>query len=190
MCMAIEAKRQTMEDHQNSRPPSTYVLRDVSFSKALTLQKQFKKTEMQLNLSPLSKAPKSGGESWLAFHITAMDLKGTWAEYCSGLVGIVEVEPGNTPLAENENSTIVEAQNWNSNRPCQGGGELLTADKLYHGLRKCGNDYGPTLRIRCESIATTIMRSSSDAVTFSRSHGGIKPGHAHCRISRTLLNGS
>lgn len=166
MCMAIEAKRQTMEDHQNSKRPSTYVLRDVSFSKALTLQRQSKKTEMQLSLSPLSKAHKSSGESWLAFRITAMDLKGTWAEYCSGLVGIVEVEPGNTPLAENENSTIFEAQNWNSNRPCQGGGELLTADKLYHGLKKCGNDYGPAfamvkeLRTHTPDRATALVEIS------------------------------
>ena len=163
MCMAIEAVRQMSEEAQKSEGLCTYLLKDVSFSKALILQETPKNTEIQLSLSPPLKAQDSLEKSWLNFRITAMDSKNHWADHCSGQVGIVLDDQADAISGTNETRMIFETQSRSSSRPYQEYEKAITAGEFYHELRESGNAYGLTfaavkeLRMYAPNRATALV---------------------------------
>ncbi|KAL8705707.1 MAG: hypothetical protein Q9201_001182 [Fulgogasparrea decipioides] len=160
ICMAIEAIRQIRVEVQKRAGVLTYVLKDVSFSNVLMFQERSKKTEMQVSLSPPSKAQEPLGDPWLGFRITATDAEGAWAEHCSGLVGILSDDRDRATTKE-KTRTIYEAQSLHTSRPSQERGKLLMADQFYYSLDQSGNSYGPTFAIVKEMLIDSPDRATA-----------------------------
>src|SRR3954469_20361347 len=80
--MAIEAVRQVTGESQPSQKISNFILKHVTFSKALVIPESPGKVEMQLSLRSL----QEGEVHWQHFRVSALSQEGSWHEHCQGMV--------------------------------------------------------------------------------------------------------
>ena len=144
--MAIEAKRQVIEDEQGSNPPensSKYILRNVAFTKTLALPIAPGKTEMQLSMRAPIGLRKSSNDPLSEFRVTALDSDNMWSDCCSGSIEVAH-EDGDWCYKSDDAKRALRTQTWDSVKTCQESAELSSNETLYSNLRDCGNDYGPS----------------------------------------------
>ncbi|KAF2822312.1 polyketide synthase-like protein [Ophiobolus disseminans] len=142
LVMAIEAMRQ-MESNDTDKIRG-YRVRDVTFSRAISLCSGPQGTEIQLTLRPAhDKTSKSGG-AWSEF--TLFVYEGTsWSECCRGAIA-VEFEEHTHPFAVDEHEMFLEAE-MNTLRhgreQCQ---SAIDIDKAYSIFKTSGIEYGPAFQ--------------------------------------------
>ncbi|KAJ8065466.1 hypothetical protein OCU04_006149 [Sclerotinia nivalis] len=87
LAMAIEAKRQLLQDIEPKRSVRNYIIKDIIFSKFLEIPDRIKSTEVQLSLnSPIN--GQNGIEEWQEFRVTSTPNSGVTTENCKGLIKI------------------------------------------------------------------------------------------------------
>ncbi|KAF7879371.1 hypothetical protein EAF04_000567 [Stromatinia cepivora] len=87
LAMAIEAKRQLLQDIEPNRSVRNYIIKDVIFSKFLEIPDRIKSTEVQLSLNS-SINGQNGIEEWQEFRVTSTPNSGITTENCKGLIKI------------------------------------------------------------------------------------------------------
>jgi acyl transferase domain-containing protein len=141
MVMALEAMRQV---HEDQGLITGYKMRDVQFSRAVTLSQENRGTELQLTLRRGKTQSKESlsRPTWNKFSIHVYDNEG-WVECCSGAVA-VEYEKGYQKFLEadsHENSLPASMHTTKS------AGDLcrtvVETSDIYNAFARAGLEYGP-----------------------------------------------
>jgi NADPH:quinone reductase-like Zn-dependent oxidoreductase/malonyl CoA-acyl carrier protein transacylase len=173
LCMAMEAMRQIIQDRKIAGIPKRFVMREVSFSKALVIPDSPGKIEVQLSFRQGGGTLDKNKTSWEEFCVTALTQDGkTWNEHCRGSIMVELTTPSEISLEDD--FAHVEALNEERYSAMMAQERLrmmrkscfhaIDSTSLYQELRKNGIDYGPTfasirnLRIgHCEAVGTVII---------------------------------
>lgn len=137
ICMAIEAMRQLEAESRETM--STFVARDVVFSKALSIPPSPEKIEMQLSLGIASSTSSGSGSTKRDFRVAALSREAIWYEHCRGTIYIYH---GSNTELESEPSPGNEAIDY---RPLKRDAKylkLLSSESFYQELATNGNSYG------------------------------------------------
>ena len=176
LCMAIEAMRQIIQDRRITGVINKFVLREISFSKALVIPDSPAKVEVQLSLRSSSGPGDKNSTPWEEFCITALSQDGrTWNEHCRGSIMVefgsnpsdIEVFPDDG-LAEiatrHEEKLAMIAAQEQLKRMTNSCFQDLESASLYRELRENGIDYGSNfatiqrLRIgKCQAVGTVVI---------------------------------
>ncbi|KAL9095179.1 MAG: hypothetical protein Q9165_002435 [Trypethelium subeluteriae] len=151
LCMAIEAFRQVLEVRAVSAVADQYLLRDVSFSKALLVPESPEKVEIQLSLRS---SPGSGDKSftgWEEFRISSVSQDGIWTEHCQGSIGVeFQSAKDDTKLLFQDDSSLDEMRQ-HSGSHTSADSEIISHEQFYSECRRVGNIYGPSFSMLQEA---------------------------------------
>ena len=142
LCMAVEALHQLTLSSPLPRLISSFVLQQISFSKALVIPPAPAEIEMLINL----RIQNSVGTTWYDFRIFAVVQDEAWHEHCSGRI-MVNLVPESAPASEfsvkyTEGSIPIRDGLISTMRA--GCSRHLRTEDMYNELRSSGNNYGPT----------------------------------------------
>ena len=138
LCMAIEAIRQALSFRAVTGIASEYVLRNVSFSKALVIPDSPGKAEIQLNLKPTQSPSDKTFSGWEEFRISSVSQDGAWTEHCRGSIGVEFKIPEDDMQVCCEQSVISDSPFTSA------GSEVLDQRDFYNECISIGNVYGPS----------------------------------------------
>ena len=141
LCMAVEALRQLTLSNRLPQAISSFVLQQVSFSKALVVPPAPNEIEMLINL----RIQNSVGTSWYDFRIFAVAQDEAWHEHCSGriMVNLVsESAPVDVSFIDHTEGSIPLRDGLISTIRAGCSRHMKTKD-IYNELRSSGNTYGP-----------------------------------------------
>lgn len=146
LCMAIEGIRQISQDRRVSGTILNYVIRDVSFYKALVIPEAPGKVEMLLTLRPSTKnvSDRTSG-LWESFRISSLSPDGTWSEHCDGTIS-VELAQTNYDEVEGHREGQFKANEHQEELKSVRNGtpKEVDTEAMYRELAKNGNNYGPS----------------------------------------------
>ncbi|ESZ98068.1 hypothetical protein SBOR_1599 [Sclerotinia borealis F-4128] len=151
LAMAIEAKRQLLQDIEPHKSIRNYILKDVIFSTFLEIQDPAENIEVQLSLIDLITSNKSRIEEWQEFRIISIPKSGVTTENCKGMI---KIEFAGT-LNRSEDDTFshdLRREQDHVNRTAE---ERLVAfenksyhkldtESFYRRLQLTGNYWGPS----------------------------------------------
>ncbi|EMD90232.1 hypothetical protein COCC4DRAFT_126629 [Bipolaris maydis ATCC 48331] len=138
LVMAIEAVRQFYGDA--GADASGYRMKDVSFTRPMTLSENPRGTEIQLTLRPGSVDVRDTkpGSSWSHFSLYVYE-NDTWHLCCSGSILIAYDNPRETSAEQTER---VE-KFITTTKQCR---TDISHEEIYNAFNKAGLSYGPTFR--------------------------------------------
>ncbi|USP78512.1 polyketide synthase PKS9 [Curvularia clavata] len=139
LVMAIEAVRQFYGD--TTIGASGYKMRDVSFTKAMTLSADPRGTEIQLTLRPASVDSRDAklGSMWDHFSLYVYE-NDAWHLCCSGAIAITYGETSRTVAevhSERFKNVFSAAEQCHTN---------ISSEDVYNAFDRAGLCYGPTFR--------------------------------------------
>ncbi|KAF2464811.1 uncharacterized protein BDR25DRAFT_380712 [Lindgomyces ingoldianus] len=145
LCMAIEAMRQILAIRKVSRTPAEYVLRDISFSKALTIPESPVKVDLQLNLRSVQSVPDKSFSGWEEFSISSVSQNNIWTEHCRGQIA-VEFDDSAHVTLEGDTTCNQIFKDWiQSPHACEKTDpEDITSQQFYEQCQSVGNIYRRT----------------------------------------------
>ncbi|KAI0164067.1 polyketide synthase [Xylariaceae sp. FL1272] len=132
LCMALEALLQINREWHPRSSFDTFVLRDVSFLRALVIPQSSKRTEMQLCLR------QNRNQAAFTFSITALS-DNKWHEHCCGTIERVPADRHERIIVNGVHATISDYLSHHDNI-------ILDKDEIYEDLKATGNQYGATFR--------------------------------------------
>ena len=143
LVMAIEAVRQFYSDGA-AAGASGYKVKDVSFTKAMTLSEDVRGTEIQLTLRPGSVDARDTqpGSAWSHFSLYVYE-NTAWHLCCSGSVAIEYASQ--TDTGEEQPLQMREMARDFSNAATQCTSEISSTE-IYNAFSTAGLAYGPTFR--------------------------------------------
>jgi acyl transferase domain-containing protein/NADPH:quinone reductase-like Zn-dependent oxidoreductase/acyl carrier protein len=176
LCMAIEAMRQILHDRKSTKTVRRFVMRDISFSKALVIPNSPGKIEVQLSFKQVSGSEDKSRTPWEEFCVTGLSQDGkTWNEHCRGsimceLISTLPVQNAvqdddfaETEYQDEEDFSTAEAR-LKLAKMQQNCVQNIDSASLYQELRENGIDYGNTfasiskLHIGpCQAIGTVVI---------------------------------
>ncbi|TRX94306.1 hypothetical protein FHL15_004773 [Xylaria flabelliformis] len=167
LCMVFEAVLQLREEKHPQRCLEMLLLRDIAFSRALVLEEDSGRVEMQLVLRP-----KKDNSFGFEFAITALT-EGSWYEHCTGSVeGVLAHSSDVLPVINASLNADADATNVEHLPNIIS----LTREKFYADLAAAGNLYGPAFR-GCESWTMTSGKSQSEAEVRVPDIAAVMPAH-------------
>ena len=144
LCMAVEALRQVAREREVRGDPHRFLLRDVSFSKALGIAESSGKIEAFLTFKALGNSNDKHLIGWEEFQVSTRSPNGAWFEHCSGRIALElrasdnEVEYGMDShwLLRSQIESFDRVERCCSNAPA--------VPDVYSEINEAGNVYGPT----------------------------------------------
>ncbi|KAF5852136.1 hypothetical protein GGP41_000920 [Bipolaris sorokiniana] len=138
LVMALEAVRQFYGDA--GADGSGYRMKDVSFTKPMTLSENPRGTEIQLTLRPGSVDARDAkpGSSWSHFSLYVYE-NDTWHLCCSGSISITYDNPSETSAEQTERAEKF----LTTTKQCR---TDISHEEVYNAFNKAGLSYGPTFR--------------------------------------------
>lgn len=137
ICMAIEAMRQLEAESRETM--STFVVRDVDFSKALSIPPSPEKIEMQLSLGIPSSISAGSGSTKRGFRVAALCREAIWFEHCRGTIYIYH---GSTTELDSEPSPRNDPVDYRTLNRDAKHLKPLSSETFYQELATNGNFYG------------------------------------------------
>lgn len=164
LCMAIEAMVQVNQEKATPRVISKFILKDITFSKALIIPDSPEKVEVILSLRSANSQRKSD-LAWETFRITSLGADDMWNEHCQGTIALefASSDTTNSEFNHEEKMSAIEAVEHLEQMKiaCT---ESVDSATFYDELRKNGVDYGKTfstiqkLQIGpCQALANVII---------------------------------
>lgn len=138
LCMAIEAVSQLFEGRRTSEVVPTFILRNVSFLKALVIPPSPSKVETQLSLRLCRHSIQDSYE----FKVSALGDDEIWHEHCRGMIQVDYFsEPAEAYLSHFScyDKEVCEDDNNLQQQD-------LDIETLYNQMRSNGNTYGPSFK--------------------------------------------
>ena len=163
LCMAIEGIRQITQDRRATGTILNYVLKDVSFTKALIVPDSPGTVEILLTFKPSIKTVADRNSSMREdFRISSLAADKSWREHCSGSIA---VEFSATTVDEveeqREEQFSAEAHQEELDSIKNKSHEEIDANAMYKELAANGNAYGPSFALmkyltigECQGLAT------------------------------------
>jgi acyl transferase domain-containing protein/NADPH:quinone reductase-like Zn-dependent oxidoreductase len=146
ICMAVEAIHQHIQESQVLGNISTFILQDITISKALVIPSPPSKVETQLSL----RTQRNSGKIWHEFRVSALSDGEIWYEHCRGLVRVeYSVEPSD--------SAVPLSSRIELDAHCQ----TMDSDSIYAEMRSNGNLYGP-----CFTAIRKLKMSGLKAISY------------------------
>ncbi|KAI1261599.1 polyketide synthase [Xylariaceae sp. FL1019] len=153
LCMALEAILQINRELHTSSLFDTFVLRDVSFLRALVIPQSLKRTEVQLRMKQSRTKTTS-----FNFSVTALS-DNKWHEHCCGTIERLpsDQRAGTTASDIRDSAT--------SSQEMTGSSVILSKKDLYDELGASGNQYGPAFQgCRRLEMATDASQLTAEVV--------------------------
>jgi len=149
ICMAIEAIRQSIDEHQSGGAAHSFTLQDVVFSKALLIPEASGKIEAQLSLRCIKGTSSRFTSGWHDFRICSLSQQGTWNENCQGKIMVDFVTSADELGSSNDTKSDLTHASLVEQLRChrEQGSQQTDPLKLYHDLSLNGNHYGPSFAI-------------------------------------------
>lgn len=158
ICMAIEAIRQLTRDSHPLQRIKKFVLKNISFSRALVVPPAPMRVEMQLSLH----TRQTGTGLWHEFRVSAISQAEVWYEHCRGLINVeLAAQPSSFSEGDqshlNQGMTLAKGELLDTLRGrCS---QRLSSEDLYSQLRSNGNFYGP-----CFAAISELNLGDSQAI--------------------------
>ncbi|KAM0158453.1 hypothetical protein ACHAPG_004132 [Botrytis cinerea] len=143
LCMAIEAIRGLLrEQGRHHDTILRYVLRNISFSKSLTIPSSSNHVEIQLGFDLGKNQNDRTLVDWIGFDVSSFQ-NNSWKQHCSGNIKVEFHMPADE-VEELREATFVAASEKEMLQECSdGGAEPYEASEFYAKIKALGNDYGP-----------------------------------------------
>ncbi|KAK6608712.1 Lovastatin diketide synthase LovF 12 [Botrytis cinerea] len=143
LCMAIEAIRGLLrEQGRHHDTILRYVLRNISFSKSLTIPSSSNHVEIQLGFDLGKNQNDRTLVDWIGFDVSSFQ-NNSWKQHCSGNIKVEFHMPADE-VEELREATFVAASETEMLQECSdGGAEPYEASEFYAKIKALGNDYGP-----------------------------------------------
>ncbi|MCJ1404087.1 hypothetical protein MMC11_007312 [Xylographa trunciseda] len=135
LCMAIEAVRESLEGSHPSQDILAFVIKNVSFSKALIVPEAPGRIEMQLSLNPRLGTREITPTTLQEFRICALSSDGKWYEHCCGQINVEIASSTYTDFVSFQHGVLEDIQ-------LAEGSQSIGSEALYEQLRSNGNTYG------------------------------------------------
>lgn len=97
LAMAIEAKRQLLQDSEPDKRIRHYIIKDVIFSKFLEIPEAGKDIEVQISLINYTSS-QNNVEGWQEFRVVSTPKSGVFIENCKGLIKIEHIETSDSSV--------------------------------------------------------------------------------------------
>ena len=150
LCMAIEAIRQIQHTRHVTGVASKYVIRDVSFSKALIVPETPGKVELQLTLRSLQSSSDRSFSGWEEFRISSISQDEVWKEHSRGLIA-VEFETATDNVGSScEEESMLDSQKHSLSHFNEVCSEKIESKDFYSKCESVGNVYGPSFAMTKE----------------------------------------
>lgn len=165
LCMAIEAIRQIWSTRHVTGVASNYVLKDVSFSKALIIPEAPGKVEIQLILRSAQSSSDKSFTGWEQFRISSISQDGIWSEHCRGLIAIEFDTAADEVELEREKYLLPDGQKQSLGHFTKVCSERVGPQSFYSECESVGNVYGPSfamikeVRLGVNEATSTIQTS-------------------------------
>ncbi|MCJ1283208.1 polyketide synthase [Xylographa opegraphella] len=173
IAMAIEARIQVTGERQIHGVIRRYVIKDVSFAKALVIPEASQSIELQLSLKGTKSTKDWTASFWESFRVSSFSSDGTWLVHCQGLIMAEMTPPADDFVTsrEREQSFAAMAQEQRLHLTRSEQYRKIEPHRLYEDLRSKGNFYGPnfatisefklsnrdaTGRVKIPNIATSM----------------------------------
>lgn len=145
LCMAIEALRQILTTRNMTKPAHEFVLRDITFSKALIVPELPVKIEIQISLHLVQPSSDRMFSGWEEFRVSSISSDGIWTEHCTGLIAC-EFEAPQDSLDLEDEPLYRTLKDWATSTEDNGssGYEEVGPESFYDQCRSVGNAYGST----------------------------------------------
>lgn len=143
--MAIEAKNQITRERQTPGVIRRYVMKDVSFAKALVIPEASQSIELQLSLKGTKSTKDWTASFWETFRISSISSNGTWHVHCQGLIMAETTPPMDDFVGSRalEQSFAAKAHENRLHKVQMEKHRKVDPQRLYEDLRSKGNNYGP-----------------------------------------------
>ncbi|KAI9645960.1 hypothetical protein NHQ30_005397 [Ciborinia camelliae] len=151
LVMAIEAKRQLLQDSCPDKSIRNYIIKDVIFSNFLEIPDPSESTEVQLSLSNLITSNQNDVEEWQEFRVVSMPISGITTENCRGLIKVELAYYSNTFIDHSSLSDSRQEQEYATRAAKER--LVVLENSLYHKLdpktfyqklQLTGNYWGPS----------------------------------------------
>lgn len=144
LCMAIQAVLQRNQERSTPQQISKFILKEITFSKALIIPNSPDKVEVVMSLRSVD-SPEKGSSVWEQFRVTSIGNEGTWNEHCRGFITVENATlPGHETERNHEEELTAKDAVEHVDKMEEACGEIIDTTSFYEELRKNGIDYGPT----------------------------------------------
>ena len=193
IAMAIEAKIQVTGERQTSGLIRRYVIKNVSFAKALVIPEASQSIELQLSLKGTKSTKDWTVSFWESFRVSSISSDGTWLVHCQGLIMAEMTPPADDFVAsrKREQSFAAMAQEQRLHLNPLEHYRKIEPHRLYEDLRSKGNFYGPNFATINEfnlSNCDATGRVMIPDIAMSMPSGFIQPHLIHPATLDALIH--
>ena len=191
LCMAIHGILQLNDDQGSPATVNEIILRDIVFSKALSLPDSSAKTEIRLSLVPSSTGANRAATSWQDFSISSFTHDATRTDHCRGSIMITATSSAERDSDVREHHFDTTEQKSSFERIREQCTQPIDTKTLYHELQSNGNAYGSTFAV-LEDVYLGDLRVAGDIVipdvAASMPSGFMQPHVIHPTTLDALLH--
>lgn len=143
LCMAIEATRElAREQKRHYGTIVRYILRNISFSKPLTIPCSPNRVELQLGLNLGKNKNERALMDWIEFGVSSYQ-QGIWKQHCSGTIKLEFSAPMDEVDQLREADFIALSVEEMLKECTEGSTKLIKSSDFYEKIKSLGNSYGP-----------------------------------------------
>ncbi|EDN96879.1 hypothetical protein SS1G_01807 [Sclerotinia sclerotiorum 1980 UF-70] len=143
LCMAIEATRElAREQKRHYGTIVRYILRNISFSKPLTIPCSPNRVELQLGLNLGKNKNERALMDWIEFGVSSYQ-QGIWKQHCSGAIKLEFSAPMDEVDQLREADFIALSVEEMLKECTEGSTKLIKSSDFYEKIKSLGNSYGP-----------------------------------------------
>ena len=159
ICSAVEALRQLNTDRGSTIPVGRFLLKDITFSKALVIPSPPSKVEIQLSLRSSQIATDSGHAGWEVFQTYCKASDDVWQSHCHGFIKAEYFTSPDEVELNREHQLTMKRQEDNFSQMKAQCTRSVEIEEMYQNFRENGNDYGLSF-----SILEELHSSATEAV--------------------------
>ena len=150
LCMAIEAIRQILHTRHVTGVASKYVMRNVSFSKALIIPETPGKIEIHFTLRSTQSSSDRSFSGWEEFRVSSASQDGVWKEHSRGLIAVEFETTADNVGSTCEENLMLDSQKHSLSYFKEICSEKVESKDFYSKCESVGNVYGPSFAMTKE----------------------------------------
>ncbi|KAF4637761.1 hypothetical protein G7Y89_g319 [Cudoniella acicularis] len=146
-CMAVEAIRQLLRAKRIGKVASKFVLRNLTFSRALIIPESPASVELQLHFRSRNSSTDKDFYGWEEFRISSISENGTCNGHCEGIIGVELESQAEGDEFSHEKNFQRDANVKFLDKVRMASTAPVEPDEMYKECFLAGNSYGPTFAV-------------------------------------------
>ncbi|PGH11972.1 hypothetical protein AJ79_04559 [Helicocarpus griseus UAMH5409] len=192
LSMAIEAIRQVFSENHDQSKILRYILKDVSFKRALVVPEQPKSVELQISLGSRGVAHNSAVSGPEEFSIVSVTSDGVDVEHCHGHIMVEQRSVEHNVESTMEDDYISWKQVSNLAKLQTSLSESIDCKAMYNDLSANGNFYGPNFacikELKLDSHGNALGTVAIPKIAESMPAKFVQPHVVHPTILDALMH--